>query len=296
MVKRFLEAGARVWVLDNLEGGNRANLEELEKAHNFEGLVVADVAERGAVSDLFRLSFNLCIHLAAQSRVQVSLEEPYRTFRTNLIGSQNVLEEARRHRSQVVMVGTCMVYASAQGDEGIGEDYPIRPASPYAASKLAADILAEGYFRAFGLPVVILRPFNTYGPFQRSDLEGGVVSIFLRQFLEGKELTVFGDGSQTRDLMYVEDCSEFIYRAATSREALGQVINAGYGKDISIRELALLIARDEGRIKFVPHPHSQSEIMRLICNRSKAKALLGWEPKIGLKEGIFKTLNWMRGE
>ncbi len=143
MVRRFLEAGARVWVMDNLEGGSRANLEEFEAAENFEGLVVEDVAERGEVSKLFRLGFDLCLHLAAQSRVQASIDEPDGTFRTNLIGSQNILEEARRSMTRVVMVGTCMVYAPTDG-RGIGEDDTPRPASPYAASKLAADILAEG--------------------------------------------------------------------------------------------------------------------------------------------------------
>ncbi|MCL7414167.1 MAG: GDP-mannose 4,6-dehydratase, partial [ANME-2 cluster archaeon] len=139
------------------------------------------------------------------------------------------------------------------------------------------------------------RPFNTYGPFQKSTGEGGVVSIFVLKELNGEVLNIYGDGTQTRDLMYVEDCAEFVVQAAYSDAANGELLNAGLGEDITINDLAALVCKDAGRIRHVEHIHPQSEIPKLVCDYSKAKRLLGWEPKISLIEGIGKFRNWMKG-
>jgi nucleoside-diphosphate-sugar epimerase len=125
-------------------------------------------------------------------------------------------------------------------------------------------------------------------------MEGGVVSIFIRNFLEGKTLDVFGDGTQTRDLLYVEDCADFIVKAAFSDKAVGVIINAGSGRDVAIKDLAFLICKDAERIKYVEHHHPQSEIPKLLCDYTKAKKLLGWAPKISLEKGIEKTKEWIR--
>ncbi len=119
------------------------------------------------------------------------------------------------------------------------------------------------------------------------------MAIFLNNMLDGEPLTVFGAGTQTRDLMYVEDCAEFLFQAATSDKAVGEVINAGTGRSVTINELAALICEDQGRIKHVTHPHPQSEIRGLACDYSKAKDLLEWEPKTSLVEGIARTRAWM---
>jgi nucleoside-diphosphate-sugar epimerase len=185
-----------------------------------------------------------------------------------------------------------MIYDTAIS-RPINEEHPLKPASPYASSKLAAEELAISYFHGYGFPVVITRPFNTYGPFQGGNQEGGVVSIFIKKSLEGKPLLVYGDGKQTRDLLYVEDCADFILQATNNKAAVGEVINAGSGKDISINDLALMICRDRRRIKHVPHPHPQSEIRKLVCDYSKAKRILGWEPKTSLEDGIRKTTQWL---
>ena len=122
------------------------------------------------------------------------------------------------------------------------------------------------------------------------------MSIFIRSLLEEKTLNVFGDGTQTRDLLYVEDCAEFIVEASVNEKAIGETINAGYGVDIAIKDLALLISKDVERIRYVKHHHPQSEIPKLLCDYTKAKKLLGWKPKISLEEGIEKTKEWIRGE
>jgi nucleoside-diphosphate-sugar epimerase len=127
-------------------------------------------------------------------------------------------------------------------------------------------------------------------------MEGGAVSIFIKRNLEGKELEIFGDGTQTRDLLYVEDCVDFLLRASFAEEAIGQVINAGTGKDISINELALLVCKDKKRMKYLPHHHPQSEVAKLLCDYSKAQSLLGWKPGINLKEGIARTEEWIRSQ
>jgi len=253
--------------------------------------VKGDILERKKLDRVFR-GADTCIHLAAQINVQESIDHPERAFENNVTGTYNVLEECRKHDTKLVLVGTCMVYDAAISKQ-INEEHPVKPASPYASSKLAAEELAISYFHSYGLPVVITRPFNTYGPYQKSNLEGGVVSIFIKRNLERKPLLVFGDGKQTRDLLYVEDCADFIVEATNNKAVVGEVINAGSGKDISINDLALLICKDKNKIKHVPHPHPQSEIRRLVCDYSKAKKILGWKPQTSLREGIKKTTQWL---
>ncbi len=285
---------SEVWVLDNLSNGSEENLKELEHGSAFKEFVKGDVRDKKLVEKLFYNRFDLCIQLAAQINVQESLDDPEEAFTTNVTGTYTILEEARKYNTKVVLVGTCMVYDLANSSAAIDEHHRLKPVSPYAGSKLAAEHMAESYYHGYGVPVVICRPFNTYGPFQKSDMEGGVVSIFIKRNLEGEELEIFGDGTQTRDLLYVEDCVDFLLRASFAEKAVGEVINAGTGKDFSINELALLVCEDKKRLKYLPHHHPQSEIAKLCCDYSKAQSLLGWKPRVSLKEGIFKTEEWMK--
>lgn len=143
------------------------------------------------------------------------------------------------------------------------------------------------------MPVTVVRPFNTYGPFQKSNSEGGVVSIFLKRDIASEPLLIKGSGKQTRDLLYVEDCAEFVVKGALAPAAEGQVLNAGTGTDVSITALADLCRSGSNRVDFVPHDHPQAEIMRLCCDSSKAKARLGWEAKTSLRDGIARTRAWL---
>ena len=194
----------------------------------------------------------------------------------------------------MIFMPTCMVYEKSFDKGGITEEHPTKPTSPYAAAKLSGEALTLSYYHAYGLPTVVIRPFNTYGPFQKTNGEGGVVAIFIKQALKGESLKIYGDGTQTRDLLYVEDCVDFIIRTGNSEKALGKIINAGTGNDIMINDLAMMIAKDKRLIKHVPHIHPQAEIMKLKCNYSLAKELLGWKPKHTLKQGIEKTKEWIR--
>ncbi len=293
VVKKLLDEKHNVWVVDDLSNGREENIREFEDNPNFKKFVKGDIRDKELISDIFKNKFDLCIHAAAQINVQESLDNPWKYFEVNIIGTYNILNEALKYKTKVVLLGTCMVYDLSRGS-AITEEHKIKPASPYAGSKVAAEALAESYYHGLKLPVVIVRPFNTYGPFQKANMEGGVVSIFVKRNLQGETLNIFGDGTQTRDLLYVEDCADFIVKAAFSEKAVGEVINAGYGKDISINDLAMLIAKDKNKINHVPHPHPQSEIPKLLCDYSKAKKLLGWEPKVSLEEGIKRLEDWMR--
>ena len=124
-------------------------------------------------------------------------------------------------------------------------------------------------------------------------MEGGVISIFIKKKLERKRLLVFGSGEQTRDFLFVEDCADFIVRAGLSKKATGKIINAGRGRDIKIKDLALKIAGNKKQIKFVKHHHLQAEIPKLLCNNSLAKKLLNWKPKNSFYHDLKKTIEWI---
>ncbi len=275
--------------------GSENNILEFKKEPRLKNFFKEDILNKEFLSKIFSENkFDICIHLAAQINVQESIDNPDKSFNINLIGTQNLLNECREHKTKIVIVSTCMVYDTANADKSIDENFPIKPASPYAGSKLSAEYMALSFYYAYKLPVVILRPFNTYGPFQKSNMEGGVVSIFIKNMLEGKNLKIFGTGKQTRDLLYVEDCAEFIVKSSFSENAIGEVFNAGLDQDISIENLAKMIVKDEKYIEHVKHHHPQSEIMKLECDSSKAKKILNWEPKISLKDGIKKLEQWMK--
>ena len=232
-------------------------------------------------------------HLAASISVQESIDDPATTFDNDVVGTFRLLEAARRRRARFLFMSTCMVYDRATTAAGISETHPTKPASPYAASKLAGEALTLSYGHAYGLPVTVVRPFNTYGPFQRSVGEGGVVAIFVRRSLAGEELRIYGDGTQTRDLLYVTDCARFVADALLSDAAVGRILNAGTGHDVSVNDLAATIEDDAGRIVHVPHIHPQSEIPVLRCDPRLAGELLGWRPEVTLTEGLAAVRTWM---
>jgi UDP-glucose 4-epimerase len=319
VVERLLREGHRVRVLDDYSNGRRENLREFEGRDGFLGAVEGDIKNASLLRALFdEGQWDLVFHLAASIHVQKSIDDPEPTFRNDAEGTFRVLEEARRQyfvrngldpsaksfdfdrdvpklkdrRPRVACMSTCMVYDLA-GGAAIREDHPYRPASPYAASKIASDMLALSYYYSYRLPVTVVRPFNTYGPYQKSNSEGGVVSIFLKRDLAGEPLLVKGSGTQTRDLLYVEDCAEFVVRAALEPSAEGHVINAGTGADVSINELAAKCCSPSNRVEHVAHDHPQAEIAKLLCDARKAKEILGWTPRTSLDEGLAKTRAWL---
>ena len=318
VVSKLLDEGNQVLAIDDLSNGRRENVRDLEGRPGFLGLLEGDVKDKTFLDGVFaRGAWDTVFHLAASIHVQGSIDDPEPTFRNDAEGTFRVLEACRRQyfaqngldvakkhfdfekdvprltvRSpRVAVMSTCMVYAAS--DAPISELHPYKPASPYAASKIASDMLALSYFHAYRMPVTVVRPFNTYGPYQKSNSEGGVVSIFLKRAIANEPLLVKGTGEQTRDLLYVEDCADFVIRSAAATGAEGEILNAGTGTDVSVNELAQICAGEKVAVKHIAHDHPQAEIMRLRCDASRARAQVGWAPKTDLREGPRRTRGWL---
>jgi len=308
-LKRLLERGDEVVVVDNLSNGKIENIEEFLKNDKLT-FIEADLKDNKVLENLFSTyKFDRIYHLAASIVVQDSIDNPRETFENDVMVTFNLLEYAKKQmfgangklkgdkwiidkednvkETVFIFMSTCMVYAPCSKN-GIDEFHPTDPVSPYGASKIAAENMVLSYFKTYKLPTVVIRPFNTYGPYQKSNGEGGVVPIFVKRAIENQKLMIYGEGEQTRDLMYVEDCADFIIKSGEVKKAYGEIINAGSGEDITINELAKIIADNKVLIEHIPHIHPQSEIQKLLCNPKKAKDLLNWEPKVFINEGISK--------
>lgn len=291
LVKILLEEGWETVIVDDLSSGSMENISEFSNKKNFIDFFKKTVNDEKFLKTLFRIKFDAVFHLAASINVQGSIENPAKTFEDDAVATVKILENMRGQLSKFIFVSTCLVY-SEMDKTPISESHPVVPHSPYAGAKLAAEKMALSYYHAYELPVVILRPFNTYGPYQKSSGEGGVIATFLGNQKAGKPLYIYGDGTQTRDFLYVEDCSRFIYLSAIIEKAAGETINAGSGRDISVRELARSIA-PSGKIEYLPHHHPRAEIKKMVCDFTKAREILGWEPAVSLEEGLAKTREWV---
>lgn len=295
VAKQLLNEGHQIWILDDLSNGRKENIKEFIDHPGLVEFIHDSILNEERLKELFEKNhFELCYHLGASINVQDSIDDPRTTFNNDTIGTFYILEQCRKHNTKVVFMSTCMVYDRCTDETGINEEHPTKPASPYAGAKVAAENMVLSYYHAYGLATVVIRPFNTYGPYQKTGGEGGVVAIFINNYLKGVNLNIYGEGTQTRDLLYVEDCARFVVSAGFSDAVNGEIVNAGLGKDISINDLALLVAGDSKRINHVEHIHPQSEIQRLLCNSKKATHLLDWTPNVTLEEGIERTKAWIQ--
>ena len=235
-------------------------------------------------------------HLGALIPIPYSLRHPREFVIANVVGTLNVFEAARHgDPARIVHTSTSEVYGTAQRVP-IDEEHPLHPQSPYAASKVGADQLALSYQRSFGTPVVVARPFNTYGPRQSAR---AVIPTIVAQAL-ARDVIELGATSPTRDFLYVEDTTLGLLACAEAEGVEGEVINLGTGIEVSIGELAERILQqlggetpvvlDEERLR-----PPDSEVERLVADTSKAKRLLGWEPTIDLDEGLRRTIEWFSG-
>lgn len=236
-------------------------------------------------------------HLGALISIPYSYEDPGAYFETNLRGTFNILEACRRRNgvARCVLTSTSEVYGSALYTP-MDEEHPLQAQSPYAATKIGADKLGESYWRAYGLPVVIVRPFNTYGP--RQSLRA-VIPQILSQLMAGDEIRL-GSIAPRRDFLYVEDTVAGFLAAGSHPEGEGEVFNLGTGTDYSVGDVVLIagellgrkprILLDEGRIR-----PAASEVTRLQACPDKAGLLLGWRARIDLREGLRRTAAWLAG-
>lgn len=248
--------------------------------------------------DIVRKAVDGCdvvFHLAALIGIPFSYSNPRDYVDTNIVGTTNILSACRDCRiERLVHISTSEVYGSAQYTP-IDEKHPRIGQSPYSASKIAADMMVESFQRSFGLPAVIIRPFNTFGPRQS---ERAVIPTIISQLLTGNKVRL-GSTLPTRDFTYVNDTVNGIIRGAEVDDTIGKTINLGSGSEISIGELVGLVAnileKDFEIIseKIRVRPET-SEVERLISDNSAAGELLGWSPQVSLRDGLEISINWYR--
>ena len=240
------------------------------------------------------------LHLAALIGIPYSYHSPDTYVDTNIKGTLNILQAARELGvKKVIHTSTSEVYGTARFVP-ITEDHPLQGQSPYSATKIGADQLALSFHSSFGLPVTILRPFNTYGPRQSAR---AVIPTIVTQILKGKKEISLGSTHPTRDLNYVEDTVDGFIKALAAPKIEGEVINLGSGFEISIGNLAHMIAELMGTKISIKESSERvrptdSEVERLLADNQKAKDLLKWSPKnsglAGLSQGLAQTIEWFR--
>jgi dTDP-glucose 4,6-dehydratase len=296
LVERLLGEGAKVRAFVHYNSRNHwGHLEDLlpHQRQDIE-VVSGDLRDPGRV-DAAVNGVDVVFHLGALIAIPYSYVAPQDVVLTNVVGTLNVLEAARRHgTSRVVHTSTSEVYGTAQYVP-IDERHPLAGQSPYAASKIGADQIALSYQMSFELPIAIARPFNTYGPRQSAR---AVIPAIIVQALTQKHI-MLGATFPTRDLNYVTDTVDGFLRIADADAALGEVINLGTGREVSVGDVASAINKLVGRDIPVVFDANRvrpdaSEVERLLADASKARNLVGWEPRHTLEEGLRVTIDWIR--
>jgi UDP-glucose 4-epimerase len=293
LVDALLERGDEVTVVDDLSTGRRTNLDQALAAGA--ELVEADIRDADAMNDLAReREPQQIFHLAAQIDVRRSVEEPAFDASINVGGTANMLEVARLAggaRFTFVSTGGA-IYGEGEGKQlPLGEDAANEPLAPYGQSKLAAEGYLSLYRRLYGTSGAILRLGNVYGPRQDPLGEAGVIAIFCGKLQSGGAPTVYGDGTQTRDYIYVGDVVGAILAAADNPEASG-AYNVGTGRETSVLELIELLRDLSGSNAFEPEfaPERTGEVQRIALDCSRAAEELGWRATTDLREGLKLTL------
>lgn len=291
IVRALLEQGDFVRILDNFSTGKRENVEGL-KVEMLEGDLRDPSAVAEAVADI-----DVIFHEAAFVSVPQSMDDPLPCFEINQRGTEILLEAARKADvKRVVLASSAAVYGDLE-TMPLEEDFPLRPLSPYAVSKRVDELYAELYTRSFGLDVVALRYFNVYGPRQRPDsMYAAAVPIFARRLLDGKPITIYGDGGQTRDLVYVGDVVRANILASEHPDAPGQVFNICSGDEIRVIDLVEVL------MDLFPNapapefaPARPGDIYRSLGNPAKAEKILGFKAQTSLEDGLRAVVEHMKG-
>lgn len=296
----------KVTILDDFSKGTMENIRHIAPHPNLM-LVKGSILDKSAVEEAVK-GASIVFHLAAVVGVKHYIENPLNVIKTNIYGTDNVLEESRKHDvKRVIFTSTSEIYGkSLQVPFEEESDRVLGPPSidrwSYSTSKAICEHLCNAYFRLYKLPIIILRYFNVYGPRQETSEYGGVVSIFIRRVLNDQPPIVYGDGTQTRAFTYVSDAIEGTLLAAMNDKAVSETFNIGTDQETSINELANLIIELAGKKGLVPiHvPYEElygayyEDIKRRAPDITKARKILGFEPKVPLREGLMKTIEWYR--
>ncbi|MEE2792835.1 MAG: NAD-dependent epimerase/dehydratase family protein [Acidobacteriota bacterium] len=293
LVEALVARGEKVRVVDSLVTGRRENLGQVAGVD----LTVGDLAD-SAVADHVVKGIDYVVHLAATPSVSRSIEDPIGSHKDNVAVTLSLLSAAKRHRvRRVVFASSSAIYGNTATVPS-GEDLKPDPLSPYALQKLIGEQYGKLFQKLYGLDTVVLRYFNVFGPRQDSfSPYSGVISIFSRCLIEGRQPVIYGDGEQTRDFTYVDNVIDGTLRACTAPKASGEVINVSCGDRVTLNVLFELMRQFSGvevRPKFAElRPgevrHSQADI-------SRAKALLGYQPVVAFREGLRRTIEWYQAQ
>jgi UDP-glucose 4-epimerase len=297
---RFRSAGYQVTVIDNLSSGKRANLPADAD------LRVMDVGHPDVAAIIRDGRFDVVAHFAAQIDVRRSVGEPQFDATVNILGILNLLEAIRalpeNARPRFIFASTGGALYGVAATLPTGETAPTNPDAPYGIAKLSSEYYAAYYGRIWGLDTVTLRFGNVYGPRQDPHGDAGVIAIFCGRIREGKPLTIFGDGKQTRDYVFVEDVAEAFFTAATApMPAAGPVerraFNIGTAVETSVLGVAQLLGKAAGiepNIQFAEE--RRGELRRSLLDPSKANSVLRWKARVGIEDGLRRTYEWARGQ
>lgn len=291
LVERMAKQGHHVTVLNTLTPDATAKKKYLaDKAEIIWGSItdpeITEKAIRGK---------DVVFHLGARVNVDESILHPWETIETNVHGTFHVLEAVRKHGCRMILTSTCEVYGKPERVP-IKENAEMRPMSPYAASKAAADRLCFAYAQTYDTPVTIARFFNIFGERQKETGFGAVIPIFVGRALRGEPLRVFGTGLQTRDYLHISDVTD-AYELLLEKDDLpnGEAINFGTGEGTSIKDIAEHVASVcGGEVTYVDARPGEASDM--IADTSKAKKLFGWEPKVSFIEGLDRYIAWRKEE
>lgn len=292
----FLSRGYDVDVIDNFSSGRRENVDPRVRVHEL------DIRSAEAMRLVADTPFDAIVHLAAQIDVRKSVADPVNDASINIGGTLNLIEALRQSgrgpRTRFVFSSTGGALYGDFVDPPNVENFPKDPESPYGIAKLSAEYYLAYYARVHGMDTAAVRFANVYGPRQDPHGEAGVVAIFCGRILDGRPLSIFGDGAQTRDYVFVVDVAEATALAATHSlprpERLdARAFNIGTGVETSVTELARVLRRAARSDVAVEHlPKRPGEQQRSVVSIAKAGSLLGWRPRVTLEDGLSRTFNW----
>ena len=294
LTERLVELGAKTRAFVRYSSTGSWGWLDQSPLKNDVEVVLGDIRDQDTVAHALD-GVDIVFHLAALIAIPYSYQAPLSYVRTNVEGTLNVLQAAQRAGSEIVVhTSTSEVYGTAR-TVPIDENHPLQGQSPYSASKIGADKIAESFHLSFGLPVVTVRPFNTFGPRQSAR---AVIPTIVTQASSGSEIRL-GNLEPTRDLNFVADTVEGFIKAAETPKAIGETINLGSGREISIRDLAAMILKlmnrdipitlEDARVR-----PENSEVDRLCADSRKGQSILGWTPKYSLEDGLAATIEWIR--
>lgn len=289
----LLALGHQVTVLNTFSIAAKGNLRTFQMNESAD-VVFGSVTDWELVRKTAR-DHDVIFHLAANVNVDKSLDDPRSFLETNVMGTHHILEAAREYGTRVIFASTCEVYGDGHSlapDALLDETAEPRPNSPYAASKAAADRLCYSYFRSYGMDIAIVRPFNIFGERQKSGAFGALIPILVRRAIAGQELTVFGDGSATRDYLHVSDAVNAYLLVLDTADLQGRAINFASGTNTRVRDIAEYIAaKFDARV--VNGPARPGEVSRFPASIALARSI-GFAPKVDIWAGIDRYIEWAK--